>query len=39
MSSGFVYRPNPEGTPFGRAGYNRSRIVGDWYAFSASDAY
>jgi hypothetical protein len=37
MSYGFAYRPNPQGTPFGRAGYNCSRIVGDWYAFSASD--
>jgi len=35
-SSGFAYRPNPEGTPFGSAGYHYSQIDGDWYVFSAS---
>jgi hypothetical protein len=39
MSHGFAYRPNPQGTPFGRAGYRCSRVVGDWYVFSASDDY
>ncbi len=37
MSYGFVYRPNPEGTPFGNAGYRYSYVVGDWYCFSASN--
>ncbi len=39
MSHGFTYKPNPEGTPFGRAGYHCSRIDGDWYVFSASNDY
>ena len=34
---GFAYRPNPEGTPFGRARYGLSNMVGDWYCFSASN--
>ncbi len=37
MSYGFVFRPNPEGTPFGKAGYGLSYMVGDWYCFSASN--
>ncbi len=39
MSYGFVYRPNREGSPFGRAGYQLSHMVGDWYCFSASNDY
>lgn len=39
MSYGFAFRPNPEGTPFGRAGYHYSHVVGDWFDFSASDDY
>jgi hypothetical protein len=39
MSYGFAYRPNPEGTPFGRAGYRYSHVVGDWYEFSASNDF
>jgi hypothetical protein len=37
MSYGFAFRPNPKGTPFGRAGYRYSHVVGDWYSFSASN--
>jgi hypothetical protein len=29
MSYGFAYRPNREGTPFGKAGYGLSHMVGD----------
>ena len=39
MSYGIAYRPNPEGTPFGRAAYRYSHVVGDWYAFSASNDF
>jgi hypothetical protein len=37
MRYGFAYRPNREGTPFGKAGYGLSRMAGDWYCFSASN--
>jgi hypothetical protein len=37
MSYGFAYKPNPKGTPFGRAGYELSQVTGDWYIFSASN--
>jgi hypothetical protein len=37
MSYGFVYRPNPKGTPFGNSGCRYSHVVGDWYCFSASN--
>ena len=37
MSYGFASQPNREGTPFGRAGYRLSHMVGDWYCFSASN--
>jgi hypothetical protein len=37
MSYGFAFRPNREGTPFGKTGYGLSRMVGDWYCFSASN--
>jgi hypothetical protein len=39
MSYGFAFKPNPEGTPFGRSGYSYSHVVGDWYVFSASNDY
>jgi hypothetical protein len=39
MSYGFAYRPNAEGTPFGRATYRYSHVVGDWYEFSASNDF
>jgi hypothetical protein len=39
MSYGFAYRPNAQGTPFGRAGYRCSRVSGDWYEFSASNDF
>jgi hypothetical protein len=39
MHYGFAYRPNPEGSPFGRAGYRLSRMSADWYSFSVSDDY
>ncbi|MFO0950214.1 MAG: hypothetical protein U0835_03495 [Isosphaeraceae bacterium] len=38
-SYGFAYRPNTQGTPFGRAGYRLRRLAGDWYIFSVSDDY
>lgn len=37
MSYGFAYRPNFEGTPFGKSGYRLTRVSGDWYVFEASD--
>jgi hypothetical protein len=37
MSYGFAYRPHPDGSPFGNAGYGLSHLVGDWYGFSASN--
>ena len=37
MHYGFAYRPNPEGCPFGGAGYALSRVTADWYSFSVSD--
>lgn len=39
VSSGFVYRPNTEGTPFGTAHYRLGRLGGGWYWFCASDDY
>ena len=36
VSSGFVYRPNTEGTPFGADSYRLGRLSGDWYWFRAS---
>jgi hypothetical protein len=39
MSHGFVFKPNPTGTPFGRAGYQYSHLIGDWYSFAASNDY
>jgi hypothetical protein len=37
MSYGFAFEPNPDGSPFGAAGYNLRRMGGSWYAFSASN--
>lgn len=37
ITSGFAYRPNASGTPFGAARYELRRIEGDWYVFRASD--
>ncbi len=39
LSYGFAFRPNSVGTPFGRAAYRYSHMVGDWYVFSASNDY
>jgi hypothetical protein len=39
MSYGFAYKPNPKGTPFGRAAYHLSHVTGDWYVFLASNDY
>ena len=39
MSYGFAFRPNREGTPFGKARYHLSHVVGDWYLFWASNDY
>jgi hypothetical protein len=39
MSYGFAFKPNQKGTPFGRAGYGLTHLVGDWYLFSASNDY
>jgi hypothetical protein len=37
MSYGFVYQPNPSGTPFGNSSYELTHLFGDWYTFSVSD--
>ncbi len=34
VSSGFVYRPNTEGTPFGSGSYRLGHLSGDWFWFS-----
>jgi hypothetical protein len=39
MSYGFAYRPNGEGTPFGRAAYLVRPLGGEWYWFQASDDF
>jgi hypothetical protein len=39
MSYGFAKNPNQIGSPFGRASYSKTRIVGDWYVFQASNDY
>jgi hypothetical protein len=39
MSYGFAWRPNREGTPFGRARYELVHLFGGWYSFQASDDY
>lgn len=36
-SFGFAHRPNPDGSPFGDAGYELRHLTGDWYSFSATD--
>ncbi|MHC4290452.1 MAG: hypothetical protein ACYSSK_10460 [Planctomycetota bacterium] len=36
ISYGFAFNPNDEGTPFGHVEY-KTRIIGDWYFFCASD--
>jgi hypothetical protein len=37
MTHGFSYSPNQAGTPFGDEKYALSHVVGDWYAFQASE--
>jgi hypothetical protein len=37
MSYGFAHRPNPAGSPFGDDKYALAHVVGDWYAFQASE--
>ena len=37
MTYGFCYRPNREGSPFGDGKYALAHVVGDWYAFQASE--
>jgi hypothetical protein len=37
MTYGFCHRPNPEGSPFGDGKYALAHVVGDWYAFQASE--
>jgi hypothetical protein len=37
MTYGFSYRPNRAGSPFGDEKYALAHIVGDWYAFQASE--
>ena len=39
ISSGFVYKPNREGTPFGAAKYRLGYLEDDWYWFCVSDDY
>jgi hypothetical protein len=36
LSFGFAYKPNPNGSPFGRH-YSQSHLIGDWYVFSDDD--
>ncbi|MGO9341000.1 MAG: hypothetical protein ACLP6E_00575, partial [Acidimicrobiales bacterium] len=37
MTYGFSHRPNQAGSPFGDEKYALSHVVGDWYAFQASE--
>ncbi len=37
VSYGFAHCPNPQGSPFGDAGYMPRPLGGDWFVFSASD--
>jgi hypothetical protein len=37
VSSGFVFKPNPKGTPFGAAQYSLTQLSGDWYRFYVTD--
>ena len=37
MTYGFCHRPNREGSPFGDGKYALAHVVGDWYAFQASE--
>lgn len=37
MSYRFAFRPNREGSPFGRARYHLAHMIGDWCGFSASN--
>lgn len=37
MTYGFVYQPNPLGTPFGAARYCTWPLGSDWYCFAASN--
>jgi hypothetical protein len=37
MTYGFCHRPNQEGSPFGDGKYALAHVVGDWYAFQASE--
>lgn len=39
LSSGFAYKPNPRGSPFGAARYHYIHLIDDWYSFQASDDY
>ena len=37
MSYGFCFRPNREGTPFGKTRYSTYRLGNDWYWFAVSN--
>ncbi len=37
ISYGFSYQPNPEGSPFGAAGYNIYQLGDGWYWFKTSN--
>jgi len=37
MTYGFCHQPNREGSPFGDGKYVLVHVVGDWYAFQASE--
>ena len=37
LTSGFVWQPNPVGSPYGNSQYSTQWLFGDWYSFSASD--
>ncbi len=38
-SYGFVKKPNPKGSPFGRKYYDPIHLLGDWYVFEASNDF
>ena len=39
ISYGFAFRPNREGTPFGRANYNLVPVSEEWQVFSVSNDF
>jgi hypothetical protein len=37
LTSGFAWKPNREGSPYGNSQYSIQWLFGNWYSFSASD--